>query len=470
MLLGENRRRDEHHHLPAVGDRLVGRAQRDLGLAIADVAADQPVHRPGALHVGLHRLDRLELVGRLPVREGTLQLQLPFAVRRELVAAAGAALRIEVEQLAGELAGGATGTGLDALPPLGAERRELRRLAAGADVPRDLRELIGRREDAVGAPVLELQVVAGDSAHGLRLEAGEAGDPVILVDHVVADPQVGERGQSPAGGRRGSRAGAMDQSPERDDGELEVGRDEPVGKRRLREEQCPPGGCLGAVEEGGLQAIEVVARPLGLAAVLERDDDPVARSQLALELLLGLADAARRRARRLGAKREPSARVGVGDPDGRALAQGGGNVDIQAPRIARVHGRGRVLPVVVQRRLHLPLGGDEHGCLRRDHLERRAKALEREKLREIGSVSSASASASSASSRYSAPSSAAGASSSASASPSDRWVKVENHRICSISSPNSSRRAARSSVAPKTSRMPPRIANCPRSVTWSARS
>ena len=46
-----------------------------------------------------------------------------------------------------------------------------------------------------------------------------------------------------------------------------------------------------------------------------------------------------------------------------------------------------------------------------------------------------------------------------SASPSERWVNVENQRIDSISSPNSSSRAARSSVAGKTSRIPPRTAN-----------
>ena len=76
----------------------------------------------------------------------------------------------------------------------------------------------------------------------------------------------------------------------------------------------------------------------------------------------------------------------------------------------------------------------------------------------------------SASSRCSSASSAAGSSSIRSASPSERWVKVENQRIDSISSPNSSSRAARSSVAGKTSRMPPRIANWPRSSTCSVRS
>ena len=45
VLLGEHRGRHEHHHLAARRDDLHRRAHRDLGLAEADVAADQAVHR-----------------------------------------------------------------------------------------------------------------------------------------------------------------------------------------------------------------------------------------------------------------------------------------------------------------------------------------------------------------------------------------------------------------------------------------
>ena len=100
VLLGEDRGRHQHHHLLAVGGRLDRGPQRDLGLAEADVAADQPVHRPLGLHVALHRLDRLQLVGGLAVGEGRLHRDLPLAVGREGVAPAGAPLGVEVEQLA----------------------------------------------------------------------------------------------------------------------------------------------------------------------------------------------------------------------------------------------------------------------------------------------------------------------------------------------------------------------------------
>src|SRR6185295_5530893 len=116
---------------------------------------------------------------------------------------------IEVEQLPGQLAGGAARAGLYSLPARRPQRRELWRLAPRADVTSDLRELVGRREDAIRAAVGKLQVVAGDACDGLRLEAVEASDPVVLVDDVVADPQVREGRQPPARGRRGGLPSAV---------------------------------------------------------------------------------------------------------------------------------------------------------------------------------------------------------------------------------------------------------------------
>ena len=216
VLLGEDRRRHQHHHLLAVGGGLVRGAQRDLGLAVADVAADQAVHRALGLHVGLDRLDRLELVGGLAIGKARSSSSCHSPSGGKAWPRARAALGVEVEQLAGELAGGAAGARLDVVPALAAQRRELRRLAAGADVAADLGELVGGREDAVLAAVLEVEVVAGDAGDGLRLEAGEAGDAVVLVDDVVADPQVGEGAGAPrraperrrGGGGRGGGTGA----------------------------------------------------------------------------------------------------------------------------------------------------------------------------------------------------------------------------------------------------------------------
>ena len=206
VLLGEDRRRHQHHHLLAVAGGLDRGAQRDLGLAVADVAADQAVHRPLGLHVGDHVLDRVALVGRLAVREARLEVAQLLGELRERVAAAALALGVEVEQLAGQLLGGAAGARLDLVPARAAELGERRRAAVGAEVAADLRQLVDRHEDLVVALELEVQVVAGDAGDGLGVEPGEASDAVVLVDDVVAGAQVGEA--SAAGRGRGARAGS----------------------------------------------------------------------------------------------------------------------------------------------------------------------------------------------------------------------------------------------------------------------
>ena len=53
----ENGGRSEHRHLLAVAERFEGRAHGHFGLAEADVAAQQAVHRVRALHVLLDLLD-----------------------------------------------------------------------------------------------------------------------------------------------------------------------------------------------------------------------------------------------------------------------------------------------------------------------------------------------------------------------------------------------------------------------------
>ena len=177
VLLGEDRGRHQQHHLLAVLHGLERRPQRDLGLAVADVAADQPVHRPRRLHVGLDELDRVALVGGLGERERVLELALPVGIGRERVALAALALRVQVEQLAGELLGRAPGPGLDRVPAVAAELGQRRMRAAGADEAADLGQLVDGHEHPVRAGVLEVQVVARDPCDRLGVEARRTAPP-----------------------------------------------------------------------------------------------------------------------------------------------------------------------------------------------------------------------------------------------------------------------------------------------------
>ncbi len=128
VLLGEDRRRRQHQYLLAVVRRLERRPQRDLGLAVADVAADQPVHRPRRFHVGLDQLDRLALVGRLGEGKALLEVALPVGVRLERVPCTSPALGVEAQKLAGKLLRRAPRARLHRLParaPQLAQRRVL---------------------------------------------------------------------------------------------------------------------------------------------------------------------------------------------------------------------------------------------------------------------------------------------------------------------------------------------------------
>ena len=80
VLLGEDGGGHEDRHLVPVEGDLEGRAHRDLGLAVAHVAADEPVHRLAPLEVRLHLANRLELVRRLLERERRFELVLPGRV------------------------------------------------------------------------------------------------------------------------------------------------------------------------------------------------------------------------------------------------------------------------------------------------------------------------------------------------------------------------------------------------------
>ncbi len=193
VLGGQQRGGHQHGDLLGVLHGLERGAHRDLGLAEADVAGDEPVHRDLPLHVRLDLVDGGQLVRGLHVGEGLLQLRLPRGVLGEGVAAGSHARGVQPDQVPGDLLDGLARLGLGAGPVRAAHLGQARRLAA--DVAGDLVQLVGGdkelvpRRPALGRRVLEDQVLAlgvgaaGDLA-GDQLD--ELGDAVLLVDHVVA--------------------------------------------------------------------------------------------------------------------------------------------------------------------------------------------------------------------------------------------------------------------------------------------
>ncbi|TLY67470.1 MAG: hypothetical protein E6K45_05410 [Gammaproteobacteria bacterium] len=183
VLLHEERRRREHRHLLAGVRGHEGRAHRDLGLAEADVAADDPVHGPLALQVFEHLLDRLRLILGLLEREGVgegLVVELAHGEREPRL---GLAPRVEVEELRGHVADLLGGALPGARPLIGAELVERGALGGGTGVTADEVQRVHRDVDAVPVQVLEHQEFSRLPADLERDQPRVAADAVLLVHH-----------------------------------------------------------------------------------------------------------------------------------------------------------------------------------------------------------------------------------------------------------------------------------------------
>ena len=192
MLLCQEGGRHEDRGLLAVLDRFEDSSQRHLGLAETDVAAHQPVHRKAALHVGLHLVDRLDLIRGLLERERLLEFALPRRVRSEAVTGGAHPLLVQHDEFLRDLLGRRLDPALGLLPIGTTHLRQGRRVATG--VLADRVDLIRRQVQPVGPPVLEHEVVAVDSADGTGHHAAVASDAVLTVHDVVADVEVVEVG------------------------------------------------------------------------------------------------------------------------------------------------------------------------------------------------------------------------------------------------------------------------------------
>ncbi len=193
VLLRQDGGRHEDGDLVAVHHGLEGGAHGHLRLAEAHVAADQAVHRARRLHVGLHGVDRGDLVGRLDITEGGFELLLPRRVGCEGVAVQHLARRVQVEQVARHVRDGLAHAVARAGPLAGAEACEVGVVVAGSDVARHAVRLLDGHEQPVALGVRELQELllhALDVAHD---HAREAPDAVLEVDDVVARRQVGDQ-------------------------------------------------------------------------------------------------------------------------------------------------------------------------------------------------------------------------------------------------------------------------------------
>ena len=186
VLLGQNGRGAEHHDLTAGIHALKRRAQGNLGLAKAHIAAQQAVHGLGSLHVGLNVGDGLQLVARLVVGKALLHLDLLGRIGRAGDAGDRRATRIEVDQVKRQLFGILARLVGGTRPVGGVEPGQARLIAVGTDVARDAVDLLERHVELVAVGVFQQKVVALLAAHFLARDLAKERDAVGGVHHVVA--------------------------------------------------------------------------------------------------------------------------------------------------------------------------------------------------------------------------------------------------------------------------------------------
>ena len=81
VLLRQHGGGHQQRHLLAVQDTLHGGAEGHLRLTVAHVAAEQPIHGHGFLHIGLDLPDGGQLIVGLRIVEGLLKFLLPGGIR-----------------------------------------------------------------------------------------------------------------------------------------------------------------------------------------------------------------------------------------------------------------------------------------------------------------------------------------------------------------------------------------------------
>ena len=102
----------QHGHLLAILNGFERCAHGDFGLAIANVAGEESIHRHLRLHVFLDLFDSCQLIWSFHIGEGFFELLLPRSIWAESVSARLHAGRIELDQVDGDLAHGLAGVAL----------------------------------------------------------------------------------------------------------------------------------------------------------------------------------------------------------------------------------------------------------------------------------------------------------------------------------------------------------------------
>ncbi len=191
MLARQKRRRHHHRDLFAGERGNEGRAERDLGLAEADIAADQPIHRPPGGEVSGHRLDRGVLIVGFLVGEARAELVVEALGDGKFRRFAEFPRGGNAHKLRRHLVDAGLEACLARLPAEAAEAVEFGRCFLVA-VTREQFEIFDREEQTVAALIVDLQAIVRRAERLDRLQPGEAADAVVDMDDEIAGGEARE--------------------------------------------------------------------------------------------------------------------------------------------------------------------------------------------------------------------------------------------------------------------------------------
>ena len=240
VLARQQRRRHHDRHLEAFHRRDEGGAQRHLGLAEADIAADQPVHRPAERQIVEHRVDGASAGRRSPHRGSARRIRRRARPAASSAGAAriwrSAAMRISWPAMSSRRFFSLALRDCQATPP------SLSSVGLGAvrAVARQQLDVLDRQEQPVVAGIVDLEAVMRRAGRLDRLQADEAADAVVGMDDDVAGRERRRLGDEVGGALALLRAAHQPVAENvllGDDDQavgLEAGFERQHGKRRLR--------------------------------------------------------------------------------------------------------------------------------------------------------------------------------------------------------------------------------------------
>ena len=194
MLAGQQRRRHHDGDLQAVHCGDEGGPHRDFGLAEADVATYEAIHRLARREVALNVVDACRLIVGFLVGKPRDEFVVGARWRAQGRGLTQSAQRRDLDQLVGDLAQAFLQPRLARLPREPAEAVDLAVALVGA-IARQQLDVFDRQEQLVAAGIDKLEAVVRRAERGDRLQTGEAADAVVSMDDEIADREARRFGQ-----------------------------------------------------------------------------------------------------------------------------------------------------------------------------------------------------------------------------------------------------------------------------------